>query len=110
MSKGFITEKQAEESLWWLIDNSSEIGRAVEEATLTERLVGHVEALQSKAADGSDARRKEAARTSQEYLRAVYAEAKAAGELAKLRSLRDAHGARLEAWRSQSANFRALST
>ena len=82
--RGFITEAQAEESLHWLIDAADEIGRAVEEATLTERLVGHVEALQAKAAEGSDARRKEAARTSEAYLRAIYAEAKAAGELAKL--------------------------
>lgn len=109
MAKGFITEAQAEESLWWLIDAAAEIGRAAEEAMLTERLVSHVEALQAKAAEGSDARRKEAARTSEAYVRAIYAEAKAAGELAKLRSLRDAHSARLEAWRSQSANFRALS-
>lgn len=107
--RGFITEAQAEESLHWLIDAADEIGRAVEEATLTERLVGHVEALQAKAAEGSDARRKEAARTSEAYLRAIYAEAKAAGELAKLRSRRDSHSARLEAWRSQSANHRALS-
>lgn len=109
MAKGFITEQQAEESLHWLVDAAADIGRAVEHATLTERLVGHVEALKSKAAEGSDARRKEAARTSEEYLRAIYAEAKAAGELAKLRSLRDAHSARLDAWRSQGANHRALS-
>lgn len=107
--RGIITEAQAEESLHWLIDNAAEIGRAVEAATLTERLVGHVEALQSKAAEGSDARRKEAARTSAEYLRAIYAEAKAAGSLAELRSRRDAHSARIEAWRSQSANHRAMS-
>lgn len=105
---GFITEKQAEESLHWLIDQASELGRAVERFEVCEGLIGITEALEMEAAEGSDARRKQAARASERYKRAVYAKAEAAGHLAMLRQLRDGHQARLDAWRSQSANFRAL--
>lgn len=103
-----ITDEQVQAALDWLADNAEAMGQAVMQAKLAERYVGHVEALQSKAAEGSDARRKETARTSQAYQDAIYAEAVTAGELAKLRSLKDRHEALIEAWRSQSANHRAM--
>ena len=105
---GLISDEQVQAALDWLADNAEAMGQAVMRARLAERYVGHIEALQSKAADGSDARRKEAARTSEAYRNAIYDEAVTAGELAKLRSLKDRHEALIEAWRSQSANHRAL--
>lgn len=103
-----ISDDQVQEALDWLAQNAEAIGQAVMRAKLAERYVSHVEALKSKEADGSDQRRKEAARTSKEYKEAIYDEAVTAGELAKMRALKDRHEALIEAWRSQSANHRAM--
>lgn len=104
---GFITEQQAEESLHWMISQAAALGEAVRLERTTEGLISISEALEMKAAEGSDAKRKETARASERYRRAVYANAEAAGKLAELRMLRDGHQARLDAWRSQSATLRA---
>lgn len=108
MSRPRITDDDIEKALSWLRDNAHAIGQAKMQAILTERMVGHIEALQMKMAGGAVAAQKRDARATPEYRQAIYDEAVAAGEFEKLRSLRDAAAAKIEAWRTEQSNFRAM--
>lgn len=104
-----ISDNAVERALDWLRENASTIGRAKERAVLAERMVGHVEALLTKASSASSAdARKAEARASERYLRAIHEEAVSAGELAKVYALRDAAQARLDLWRSEQATWRSM--
>ena len=72
-------------------------------------MIKYIEALKFKASDASsnDARRADA-RTSEEYIDAINEDAFASGELAKMQALREAAALKIEAWRSEQANFRSM--
>ena len=104
-----VTEEEVGKALDWLRDSAFDIGQAKARAVKAERMVSHTEALMFLAAEGSSAEaRKAGARASSEYLDAINEEAFAAGELAKLYSLREAASMKIEAWRTQESNFRAM--
>lgn len=104
-----ITDEKVEAALHWLISHADKIGKAKERADLTDKMVGHIEALMFKASNASSAEaRKADARASDRYKEAITEAAIAAGELARLYSLRDAAQAKIEAWRTMSSNFRAM--
>lgn len=104
-----ISDASVDAALHWLIQHATAIGKAKERADLADKMVGHIEALMFKASDakGSDARKADA-RSSDRYKEAIIEAAVAAGELAKLYSLRDAAQAKIEAWRTMSSNFRSM--
>lgn len=102
-----VTNEEAEKALNWLRDSSDAIGESVARARKAENMVKHIEALMAKASDEKSAEaRKADARTSDEYLEAINEDAFAAGEKAKLYSLREAAALKLEVWRSEQANYR----
>jgi hypothetical protein len=104
-----ISDDQVDAALEWLRANASVIGKAKQRADLAEKYVGHVEALLMKASNATSAdARKADARASDKYLEAITDAAVAAGELAKLYSLREAASARIECWRTEQSTFRAM--
>lgn len=104
-----ISDASIEKSLDWLRDHASVLGKAKAAADLAEKYVGHLEALLIKASDakGADARKADA-RSSQRYLDAITDAAVKAGRLAELYCLRDAAAAKIECWRTEQSNFRAM--
>lgn len=110
MSEAFISTEDVEKALHWLRDSAADIGSAKARAVKAEHMLKHIEALKFKEAEGSAEARKAHARTTDEYLDALNEDAFAAGELAKLYSLREAASMKVEAWRSQQANLRSMRT
>lgn len=109
MSNRIVPDSKVDGSLAFLRDSAADLKKATKEALLAERWVKHVEALLSKASDAtSDSKRLADARTSQQWLDAIEDEAEKVGELAKLKALREAASANIEAWRSEQANYRAM--
>jgi len=103
------SEEEVERALSFLRDSAGELGEARARAIKAGHWLKHVEALEYKLSDArNEAGRKADARTSERYIEAIYEDADAAGELAKLYALREAAAAKIEAWRSQSANYRAM--
>jgi hypothetical protein len=105
----FISDEDVQRALDFLTRSAMEIGKLTEQAILAERLSKHVKALEMKrCAEVSAAAQEREAMASQAYLEAITREAVAAGELAKVKALREAASARIEAWRSAGANYRAM--
>lgn len=105
----FITDDQAEAALNWLRDNAATLGNAKRDLVLAERLVDRTKALEMKRhSDLPVSAQEREAKASDVLYEAYKAEAVAAGEYEKLRALRDVAIARVEAWRSLTANFRAM--
>lgn len=104
-----VTDDEMARALDWLRDNAAEIGAARARLVKAERLLAHVEALCIKASDASSDQKKKAdARTDARWLAAAMEEAEAAGEFEKMRALREAAAARIEAWRSEQATIRGI--
>lgn len=92
----------------WLVHSAGAIGAAKARAVKAEKMLGHIEALLSKASDAKSAEAKKAdARADDRYLEAINEMAESAGELAKLYSLREAAVMKIEAWRTECATMRS---
>lgn len=105
---GFVSDQDVEKALDYLRDNAKTIGQLTERAILTERITKHIKAIEMKRIEGPVAAQEREALASAAYLQAIWDEAKAAGALAEAKALREAAAAKIEAWRSQSANYRAM--
>ena len=106
----FISDDQASAALDWLRDNAKTIGDAKRDLVLAERMVDRTKALEMKRHSELPVSAQEREAKASDVLHEAYkAEAIAAGEYEKLRALRDVAIARVEAWRSLTANFRAMS-
>lgn len=104
-----ISDDALDKALAWLRDNAKEMGDAKARLIRAERMVSHVEAILIRASDAtSDTKKKAEARADPRYLAAINEEADAAGAFETLRSLREAAALKIEAWRSEQANFRAM--
>ena len=104
-----VTDEDVGKALDWLRDSARELGQAKERLTLATGMIRHVEALEFKMSDAKSAEaRKADARTSDRYIEAVTEEAKAAGAYEMMRALREAAAAKIEAWRTESSNYRAM--
>lgn len=104
-----ISDDSLERALDWLRDHAAVIGKAKEQADLAEKYVGHLEAILIKASDakGADARKADA-RSDERYLDAITDAAVKAGRLVELYGLRDAAQAKIDCWRTEQSNFRAM--
>ena len=72
-------------------------------------LFAYMDGVLFKMSDAKSAEaRKADARTSDRYIEAVTEEAKAAGAYEMMRALREAAAAKIEAWRTESSNYRAM--
>jgi hypothetical protein len=104
-----VSNEDVAKALDWLRDSADDLGKAAEAASNAASLVKHTEALLFLASDEKSAEAKKSdARTQQRWLDATAEEARAAGELVKLKALREAAAHKIEAWRSEQANFRAM--
>jgi hypothetical protein len=104
-----VTEWSVERCLDWLRDNAAAIGAAKREAVYRDHMVRVTKALEMKRHSDMPVSRAEIeALTSDAYARAILEDARAAGEYERLVGLRRAAEARIEAWRSEQANYRAM--
>ena len=104
-----IHESEIDKAVDFLRDNARAIGEAKGRLIKAQRMIDHIEAiLLLKSDQSSDTKRKADARASDRWLAAANEEAMAAAEFEKLRSLREAAAMRIEVWRSEQANYRAL--
>lgn len=104
-----VPDDELDRALHWLINNAKVMGAAKARLVKAERMVGFVEAIETKKSDAtSDLKKKADARSSDRYFAAINEEAEAAGGYETLRGLRDAANMKIEAWRSEQANFRGL--
>ncbi len=109
MNHRIVSDEDVQKALDWLRDTAAEIGEAKARSIKAGHWLKHVEALEYKKSEGrNESMRKADARTSETFLEAIMEDAEAAGELAKLYALREAAAAKIEAWRTQGANYRAM--
>ena len=109
MSGPIVSNEELQKALDWLRDNADDAGKAKARAVKAGHMMKHVEALEFKMSDASSNDKRQAdARTSAAYVDAINEDAAAAGELEKLRALREAAAMKIEAWRSEQANYRAM--
>jgi hypothetical protein len=105
----WISDMEAERALDFLRDKAVEIGEARKQMVLAEKMTKRIVALEKKRSDAKTQDGKEQdALCSEAYLTAIVAEAEAAGNFETLRAYRDAAAAKLEVWRSLTANARAM--
>lgn len=104
-----ISDSELEKALDWLRDHAETIGKAKSRVVKAGHMLKHIEALEFKRSDAKSAEAKKAdARTSARYLAAIIEDAEATGEYEAMKSLREAAALKIEAWRSEQANFRAM--
>jgi hypothetical protein len=109
MLEKFITDEQAEKALDWLRDNAVTLGNAKRDLVLAERMVDRTKALEMKKHnDMAVSAQEREAKASSALYDAYMNEAVAAGEYEKLRALQDVARAKIEAWRTLSSTFRAM--
>lgn len=104
-----VSNEDVAKALDWLRDSAHLLGQLAEVSMNASNLVKHTEALLFLGSEEKSAEaRKADARCQDKWLDASAEEAKAHGELVKLKALREAAAAKIEAWRSEQANFRAM--
>lgn len=104
-----VSNRDLQKALDFLRDSAQELANAKSRAVKAGHMLKHIEALEFKASDASSNDKRQAdARTSDNYLEAINEDAFAAGELAKLQALREAAAMKIEAWRSEQANYRSM--
>jgi rhamnose utilization protein RhaD (predicted bifunctional aldolase and dehydrogenase) len=104
-----VTESELEKALDFLRDNAREIGEAKGETVRASHMLKVTKALVMKAHNELSAAKAEVeAYASAEYAAALERDATAASEYEKLRALREAAALKIEAWRSEQANYRAM--
>ncbi len=109
MSDRIVTNSDLQKALDFLRDSAAELGLAKARAVKAGHMIKHIEAIEFKASDAtSNDKRQADARTSDSYVDAINEDAYAAGELAKLQALREAAAMKIESWRSEQANYRAM--
>lgn len=109
MSDRIVTNTDLQKALDFLRDSAAELGLAKARAVKAGHMIKHIEAIEFKASDAtSNDKRQADARTSDSYVDAINEDAYAAGELAKLQALREAAAMKIESWRSEQANYRAM--
>lgn len=109
MSQRIVSDDELDRALSWLRDNASAIGEAKRLAVLAEKMTKHVKALEMKRHNDLPVTAQEReAYASQAYRQALYEEAEAAGKYEAMRALREAAALKIETWRSEQANFRAM--
>jgi hypothetical protein len=104
-----VTNADLQKALDWLRDSAKDLGDAKARAVKAGHMLKHVEAIEFKLSEASSNDKRQAdARTSDAYVDAINEDAFAAGDLEKLKALREAAAAKIEAWRSEQANYRSM--
>lgn len=109
MSRRIVSDEDMERALHFLAQNAAEIGHARQRMLESDALLKRTEAIAFLGSKQTSAEAKKAdARASDKWLEASTEAATAAGEFQKQLALREAAAARIEAWRSESANYRGM--
>ena len=104
-----VTDEDMEKALDWLRDSAIDMGEAKAELVRASHMVKVTRALVMRMHNEKPVTHQEReALASEEYRAALERDAVAAGEYEKLRALREAASLKIEAWRSEQANYRAL--
>lgn len=104
-----VTDEELEKALDWLRDNAKEMGDAKAETIRASHMMKVVKALGMKLHNEKPISHQEReAIASEEYRKALERDAVAAGEYEKMRALREAAALKIEAWRTEAANYRAM--
>lgn len=104
-----ITVEQLEESVQWFFENARALGAARQRMVYTERMAERMKALvMKKYSDLPVSAQEREAKASPELHQAYINEAEAAGEYEMLRTLKNGHEARIEAWRTLESTARSL--
>lgn len=104
-----VTDEDMEKALDWLRDSAIDMGEAKAELVRASHMVKVTRALVMRMHNEKPVTHQEReALASEEYRAALERDAIAAGEYEKLRALREAASLKIEAWRSEQANYRAL--
>lgn len=108
MTSRIVSDTELEKALDWLRDNAPEIGAARYRLEKAEHMLKVIRAIEMKRHDGSVSKAEVLAMASEPYKAAVTELASAAGEFEQMRSLRRAAELKIEAWRSEQANYRGM--
>lgn len=104
-----VTDAQISAALDYLRDSAHNLGEARSRMIKAGHMVKHVEALLMLASEQKSVEaRKAEAKCTQKWIEAVNEEAEAAGAFETMKALREAASAKIEAWRSESANYRGM--
>ena len=104
-----VGDDEVDKALDWLRDSAADLGEAKARTVRAGHMLKHIEALMMKASEERSAEgRKADARCSDRYVEAMEEDALAAGEYEKMRALREAAALKIEAWRTESSNYRSM--
>jgi rhamnose utilization protein RhaD (predicted bifunctional aldolase and dehydrogenase) len=104
-----VTEEALEKALDYLRDSARDLGDAKARLVKAGHMLKHVEAIEYKKSDAKTAEAKKAdARTSETFMSAIVEDAEAAGAYEMMKALREAAALKIEAWRSEQANYRSM--
>lgn len=104
-----VDDDQVQRALDFLRDTAEKIGEAARQQKLRDDLTKHVLALEmAKHNEKPLGAQEREARASPAYRTALEEAAAAAGEYRKILALREAAAAKIEVWRTASANYRSM--
>ena len=109
MTNQIVTDAQVEKALDWLRDNAEQIGEAKRKAVKCDHMLKHIKAVSMGLHRELPVSAQEReAYASEAYLSAIGVAAEASAEYDTLKAMREAAALKIEVWRSQSANYRAM--
>jgi hypothetical protein len=104
-----VSHDDVDKAISYLRDSAVALGTAKARLIKAQRMIDHIEALMMlKSEQSSDLKRKADARSSDRYLSALNEEADAAGQYETMRAYREAASMRIETWRTEQSNYRAM--
>lgn len=109
MSNQLVSEAEVERALDFLRDSAQQIADAKADIIRAEHQLKHIKAITMKhCGETSAAAQEREAVASESYQENYFAIAKAYAEYERLKALREAAAAKIEAWRTASSNYRSM--
>ena len=108
MSDRFITTEEVDRAVHFITNNALALAQAKGELVRAQHMVKVALALEMKKHDGSVSKAEVLARSSESYQSAIMDEVNATIEFEKLRSLQNAASQKIDIWRTQESNVRAM--
>lgn len=106
--KFLVDETAVEDALVFLSETATDYGKAKGEVVRTESMLKRIRSIEFLRHDGPVAAREAEALSSSAYLRAINEHVEATTAYEIMRAKRDAAIAKIEVWRTESANYRKV--
>lgn len=103
-----ITERDVQTSVDYLFESAVESAKARADRAVLEQGLKRIKALEMQKVGGAVSAQERDAYASEAYQTALDGLREAIFKDEKMRALRDAHAARIEAWRTQQATMRSV--